>query len=121
MERYPIGERGAVRVDVRRTADTLSLALAVGSTTLLFAGEQGKDLGTRLRQADFALSLDPSRDWLVLSDAQVELVAAEIDEATLADGVLRLPRRDLAELAGLLERAHEAVASLRQAAEFVAH
>jgi len=121
MERYPIGARGRVRVDVRRTAYTLSLALAVGSTTLLFGGDHGNDLATRLRQADFALSLDPSREWLVLSDPQVDLVAAEIGEAALADGVLRLPRRDLAELAGLLEQAHEAVASLRQAAEFVAH
>ena len=121
MERYPIGECGAVRVEVRRTADTLSLAMAVGSTTLLFAGDHGKDLATRLRQADFALSLDPSCERLVLSDLQVDLVAAETGEAALADGVLRLPRRDLAELAGLLERAHEAVASLRQAAEFVAH
>jgi hypothetical protein len=121
MERYPIGERGRVRVEVRRTAETLSLCLAVGSTTLLFGADYGPDLASRLRQADFALSLDPSRERPILADVQVEIVAAEVAGASLRDGVLRLPRRDLAELAGLLERAHEAVASLREAAEFVAH
>lgn len=121
MERYPIGERGPVGVEVRRTADTLSLCLAVGSTTLLFGADYGADLASRLRQADFALSLDSSRERLVLADARVEIVAAEVEAVSLDGGVLLLPRRDLAELAGLLEQAHEAVASLRRAAEFIAH
>ena len=47
MERYPIGGRGPVRVEVRRTADALSLCLVVGSTTLLFGGDYGVDLATR--------------------------------------------------------------------------
>jgi hypothetical protein len=121
MERYPIGECGPVRVEVRRTADTLSLCLAVGSTTLLFGAGYGVDLASRLRQADFALSLDSSRERLVLADVGVAIVAAEVDALSLDAGVLRLPHRELAELAGLLERADEAVASLRHAAEFVAH
>ena len=120
MERYPIGERGPVRIEVRRTGETLSLCLALGRTALLFPGDFGVDLATRVRQADFALSLDPTGERIVLPDAQVEIVAADVAEASLEEGVLRLPRRDLAELAGLLERAHEAVASLREAAEFVA-
>jgi len=121
MERYPIGDCGPVRVEVRRTADTLSLCVAVGPTTLLFGAGHGADLASRLRQADYTLSLDPSRERLVLSDVGVAIVAAEIEAVSLDGGVLVLPRRDLAALAGLLERAHEAVASLRQAAEFVAH
>jgi hypothetical protein len=121
MERYPIGERGRVRVEVRRTADTLSVCLALESTALLFPGGHGVDLAARLRQSDFALSLDPAAgERTVLADAQVEIVAADVAEASFEDGVLRLPRRDLAQLAGLLEQAHEAVSSLRQAAEFVA-
>jgi hypothetical protein len=121
MERYPIGGCGPVRVEVRRTADTLSLCLAVGSTTLLFGAGYGADLASRLRQADFALSLDPSRQRLVLADVGVAIVAAEAEAVSLGGGVLLLPRHALAELAGLLERADEAVESLRQAAEFVAH
>ena len=121
MERYPIGGRGPVRVEVRRTADALSLCLVVGSTTLLFGGDYGVDLATRLRQADAALSLRPSRELLVYANDEVEIVAAEIAAASLEGGALRLPRRDLAELAGLLERAHDAIASLQQAAEFVAN
>jgi hypothetical protein len=57
----------------------------------------------------------------VLADVQVAIVAAEVEAVSLGGGVLLLPRRELAELAGLLETAYEAIASLRQAAEFVAH
>jgi hypothetical protein len=121
-ERYPIGESDGLSVEVRRTADSLSICLVAGSTTLLVPGEYGDDLAARLRQAAYALALDPWSRQLVYADDGVEIVSGPEADVVSSAGraVLSVPRDELAALAGLLGQAHEAVLALR-AAEAFAH
>lgn len=136
VESYPVGESGGVRVDVQRDEDAgegfaaFSVCLAVddGSAVVRLPGHYGGELASRIREADeeLARGVDGARrtyrdeflDLTVLSGEDAGLVVSSTARVPLRLSV-RLRQAELLPLAGLLERAHELVETLRHGVALV--
>ena len=128
-ERYPIGETDSIAVAVlrherRQTGYPMwSAAIATrgGEATVLVPGHYPGVLATRLRQADerFApgAKLPAGRDEYLELTALVHPYEETLALSSTARSPVRVtvevPRSELAELAGLLDRAQEVIEELR--------
>lgn len=124
-----MGASGGVHVEVRRDVRAeegfagFSVCLAVddGSFVVRLPGHYGAELAARLRDGEDALARGGRGAWRTYRDEYLDLTALPEEEALVLSSSariplrlsVRLPRRDLAELAQLLERAHEVVDTLR--------
>jgi non-canonical (house-cleaning) NTP pyrophosphatase len=127
-ERYPIGDTESVAVAVIRHERagraygewTASIGLRSGEATVHVPGHYPGVLAQRLRLADerFAPGARASRDEYLDLTALVrdggETLAVSSSARSPVRVTVEVPRGEIAELAGLLERAQELIEELRQ-------
>ena len=138
MERYPVGECGDLRVEVRRAEHAgeglagFSIALAADEASFVvrLPGHYGAELARHIRAAESASSpgaagarrtyRDEFLDLTVLAgeDGDGELLISSSARVPLRMS-MRLAREDLRPLAELLESAHELVETLRRGISLV--